>query len=289
MQERLLLKQRSSYYFVIQKKDVRPWENQQESTSMSINMLGSHLGSSRLQHVKDWMKSQIVFLLAYLEMLFQEIITSRKNLEAFVAKCEKAEVDADEIASAEQQLQQIQLHLRDFEARMASNLEPLTLNSLFLLHTRGSLTHQSQMSVVTLGPVMFHREKALLTHKSVCLFWYIAGEQSEEPRRMFRITVKSAAPGGKLWREAVCCNYEHCVQNLQPDTYYTFTVKRITNFTLVHVPWTDTLHLKTLMVVIMIDELLLSFLSREGSLWLSLSTAAERFILIGSACCQSSL
>ncbi|KAF6732332.1 uncharacterized protein FQA47_005387 [Oryzias melastigma] len=238
MQEKLLLKQRSSYHFVIQTEEPR-------STSDSINVIWCYLGPDRLWHVKSWIRTQIELLLAYLEMLFQEITISRQNLEAFVAKCEQVEVDTDEVASAEQKLQQIQQYIRDFEERMASNIEPLTLNSLFLCG-RGPLFSLVQMSVLTLGPVMFNREKSLPSYNSICLFWYIVGEQSEESGCVFRVEVKSVAPQEKLLREAICFNYVYSVQNLKPNTCYKFTVKRMPKITLVYEPWIDTLHLKTL-------------------------------------------
>ncbi|RVE72871.1 hypothetical protein OJAV_G00043260 [Oryzias javanicus] len=237
MQERLLLKQRSAYHFVIQSEEPR---------FTSIKVIGNFLGPNRLQNVKDWMKTQIELLLASLEMLYQEITISRQNLEDFVAKCEQVEVDTDEVASAEQQLQQIQQHVKDFEAKMASSLQPLTLNSLFLLNMRPLCVSPVLMSMLTHAPVMFNKEKTLLTHNSTCLFWYIAGEQPEEPGCVFRVEVKWVDPEEKLLREAICFSYVYKVQNLKPDTCYKFTVRRMVNNTSVYEAWIDTLHLKTL-------------------------------------------
>ncbi|RVE73655.1 hypothetical protein OJAV_G00033450 [Oryzias javanicus] len=147
MQEKLLLKQRSSYFYTIQNDNVRALEDQQESTSSPIDMLVSHLGPHRFQRVESWLTSQVVIFLTYLEMLLQEITISRQYLEAFTAKRMQVGVNADEVVSAEQQLKQIQEHMSNFEARMGKIIEPLTLNSLFLLEMRRSLLPSSRLQM----------------------------------------------------------------------------------------------------------------------------------------------
>lgn len=244
MQEKLLLKQRSSYYYTIVKDHLRPQEDQQESTSVSF--VKSHLGPDRLQGVTRWASSQVMIFLTYLEMLLQKITINRQNLEAFIAKWQQVGVDVDEVVSAEQQLQQVQQHMTDFETRMARSIEPLTLNSLFLLQMRNSFLPRVQMLVVDRGPVMFHRDKLLISPNSVYLFWYIAGEQSEEPQCVFEVVVKTPSPHIQILREAVCLNYEYGVENLMPDTCYTFTISRVFSSTRVYQRWTDTLTLRTL-------------------------------------------
>ena len=250
MQDKLLIMQRSSYYLVIQQDDLIPTTNDQQSIPpLSKSTLWSLIDQGRLQRTVAVARTQVKVLLSLLGLLFQDIISGSQELEAFVVKYNKGLKDSDIAASAQQRLQQIHHHVRDFERRIIWNPRPLNFQSQLIYSTVHSPVPQLRASMVLMRPVIFNRDWSKVTHSSVYLCWHLTGEQFTELDQVFEIQVQRFYPAVNeryQLAKATCQSYSIQVTNLLSDKYYQFSVKRVDAINLVYGPWSDTIILKTL-------------------------------------------
>ncbi|KAM4587356.1 fibronectin type III domain-containing protein 11-like [Odontesthes bonariensis] len=250
MQEKLLNMQRSSYYLVIQQEDLIPTTNDQQSIPpLSKTTLWSLIDLGRLQRTVAVARTQVKVLLSLLGLLFQDIISGSQELEAFAVKYNEALKDSDAAASAQQRLQQVHHHVRDFERRIIWNPMPLNLQNQLMSNTAHSPVPRLPASMVLMRPVIFNRDGSKVTHSSVDLCWHLTGEQFPELDQVFKIEVQRFHPAVNehcQLAKATCQSYSIQVTNLLSDKYYQFSVKRVDAVNLVYGPWSDTLILKTL-------------------------------------------
>lgn len=242
--------QRSSYYLEIHREDLLPMTNQQQPTlHLSDSMVWSLIDQRRLQQAMTLANTQVKLLLALLGMLYQEITRGCQELEAFVNKYNQGLVDSGMAALAQQQLQKTYQYVNDFESRMTRNLGPLDLQNHLIPNTGSFPIPQLSAMLGIKLPVIFDRFKSCATSNAVHLCWEVTGEQSKEPNQPFEIHVKSLHPTiaehGQFTTSA-CQSYDIQVNNLIPDRYYQFSVKRVDAVNLVYGLWMDAIILKTL-------------------------------------------
>ncbi len=252
LQEELRLMQRSSYYLEIQRDDLLPTTGQQQQAlRLSDSMVWSLIDQQRLQRAMTMANTQVKLLLALLGMLYQEIIRSCRELEAFIIKYDQGLVDSDMAASMQQKLQQTHQYVNDFESRMTRNLGPLDLQNQLIPNTSNLPLPQLSASLAIKMPVIFDRFKSCATSNTVHLCWAVTGEQSKEPNQQFEIHVKSLHPTlaeHGQFTKSTFQSYNIQVNNLTPDRYYQFSVKRVDAVNLVYGLWIDTIILKTLAI-----------------------------------------
>lgn len=216
---------------------------------LSDSVLRSLIEQPRLQHAMTLANTQVKLLLKLLEMLYQEIIKGCQQLEAFIIKYDQGLVDSDMAASTQQKLQQTQQYVKDFESRMTQNFGPLDLQNHLIWSTAIDPLPQLTASLAIKMPVMIDRFESCATSDAVHLCWAVAGQQSMEPNQQFEIHVKSRHPTTAEHERFTKYMYQSCniqVNNLTPDRYYQFSVKRVDTFNLVFGLWIDTIILKTL-------------------------------------------
>ncbi|XP_044069131.1 fibronectin type III domain-containing protein 11-like [Siniperca chuatsi] len=249
-QEELRLMQRSSYYLEIQRDDLLPTADQQQHTlHLTDSTVWSLIDQQRLQRAMTLANTQVRLLLALLGMLYQGIIRGCRELEAFINRYDQGLVDSDTAASMQQMLQQTHQYMNDFESRMTRNLGPLDLQNQLIPNTGNLPIPQLSASLAIKMPVIFDRFKSCTTSNTVHLCWEVAGQQSKEPNQQFEIHVKSLHPTiaeHDQFTKSTCQSYNIQVNNLIPDRYYQFSVKRVDAVNLVYALWIDTIILKTL-------------------------------------------
>lgn len=248
MQEQLHIMQRSLYYLEIQRDDLIPTEAQ-HTLRLSDCMVWSLIDQQRLQSAMTLAKTQVRLLLTFLELIYQEIISGCRELEAFIIKYIQGLVDCDTAAFVQQKLKRTHQYVNDFTTRMTRNLGPLELKNP-LIPNEGSfpIPHLS-VSLAIKMPVVFDRFESCASSNSVHLCWEVAGEESKEPNELFEIQVKSLHPTTDeqdRFCKSTCQSYNIQVNNLISDRYYQFSVKRVDAVNLVYGQWTDTITLKTL-------------------------------------------
>ncbi|XP_032369912.1 fibronectin type III domain-containing protein 11 [Etheostoma spectabile] len=248
MQKGLQLMQRSSYYLEIQCDDLLPTADEQQHTvHLSDSTVWSLVDQQRLQRAMTLANTQVKLYLTFLELLYEEIIRGCQELEAFVLKHNQGLVDSDIAASIQERLQQTHQYLDAFKSRLNWKLGPLDLQNQ-LIHITGSLPIQ-QLSVEKKMPVIFNRFETCTTSNTAYLCWEVAGEQSQELNQEFEIHVMSFHPTIDEYcqfTKSTCKSYIIEVNNLIPDRYYKFSVKRVDSVNLVYGLWVDTITLKTL-------------------------------------------
>ncbi|KAL7843084.1 hypothetical protein AOLI_G00245960 [Acnodon oligacanthus] len=84
---------------------------------------------------------------------------------------------------------------------------------------------------------------------SVVLHWDIIEQEQPEPGEQFMICYKLFHPTteaeGNLVAKITCGSYCLRIDNLMPDRFYEFTVKRVDSYLSVYSLWTDSIILKT--------------------------------------------
>ncbi|XP_045931176.1 uncharacterized protein LOC123986817 [Micropterus dolomieu] len=252
LQEKLQLMQRSSYYLEIKRDDLLPTADQQQHTlHLSESTVWSLIDQRRLRCAMTLANTQVKLLLALLGMLYQGIITGCQELEALMNKYDQGLVDSDMAASTQQKLKQIHQYVNDFESRMSQNLGLLDLQNQLILNTGTLPVPQLSALLAIKMPVIFNRFKSCATSHTVHLFWEVAGLQSKGPNQQFVIQVKSLHPTiGEhgQFTKSTSQSFNIEVNDLTPDRYYQFSVKRVEAVNLVYGLWIDTIILKTLAI-----------------------------------------
>ncbi|XP_070758908.1 fibronectin type III domain-containing protein 11-like [Enoplosus armatus] len=248
LQEELRLMQTSSYYLEIQRDDspTADQQQQQRTSRLCNSALWSLIDQQRLQRAMTLANTQVKLLLALLGMLFQGIVRGCRELEAFVNEYDQGLVDSGVAASARQKLRQTYRYVDDFESRMTWDDGPLDLQSKLIPNTGHLPVPKLRASLALKMPVMFDRFKSCLISNTVYLCWEVAGQQPKEPDQQFEIHVKSLHPAAGQFTKLTCQSYNIQVNNLMPDRYYQFSVKRADAANLVYGSWMDTITLKTL-------------------------------------------
>ncbi|XP_028432752.1 fibronectin type III domain-containing protein 11 isoform X1 [Perca flavescens] len=250
MQEVLRLRQRSSYYLEIQHDDLLPTADEQQHTlHLSDSTVWSLVDQRRLQRAMTLANTQVKLHLTFLGLLYEEIIRGCQELEAFVMKYDQGLVDSDIAASTQERLQQTHQYLKDFESRLARKLGPLDLQNQLIPNTGNIPIQQLSASLAIKMPVIFNRSETYTTSNTVHLCWEVTGEQSQELNQEFEIHAKSFHPTIAehcQFTKSTCQSYNIEVNNLIPDRYYKFSVKRVDSVNLVYGLWVDNITLKTL-------------------------------------------
>ncbi|XP_034725936.1 fibronectin type III domain-containing protein 11-like [Etheostoma cragini] len=250
MQEGLRLMQRSSYYLEIQGDDLPPTADEQQQTVHSYNStVWSLVDQQRLRRAMTLAKTQVKLHLTFLGLLFEEIIRGSQELEAFVLNYNRGLVDSDIAAPTQERLHQTHQYLNAFESRLNWKLGPLDLQNQLIHNTGGLPIQLLSVSLAKKMPVIFNRFETRTTSNNVHLCWEVACEQSQELNQEFEIHVKSFHPTIAEYcqfTKSTCKSYNIEVNNLIPDRYYKFSVKRVDSVNLVYGLWVDTLILKTL-------------------------------------------
>lgn len=243
--------QRSSYYLEIQRNDLLSTADQQQQTlNSSESTVLSLIDQRRLGCAMTLANTQVKLLLTLLGMLYKEIISGCRELEVFMIKCDQGSVDSDIAASMQEKLQQVHQYLNDFESRMTRNLGPLDLQNQLILNTGHYPVPQLSASLVIKMPVIFDRCASRVTSNTAHLCWEVTNQQSKEPCQEFEIHIKSLHPTVDQGQfiKSTCQSYSIQFNNLTPDRYYQFSVKRVDAVNLVYGLWTDTIILKTVSV-----------------------------------------
>lgn len=74
-------------------------------------------------------ETQLKLILTLLNMLYDEIIKGRQELEDFATKFDQGLVESDKAASVQRKLQHTRQYLSDFESRLTRNLGPVHLQN----------------------------------------------------------------------------------------------------------------------------------------------------------------
>ncbi|KAM9362142.1 fibronectin type III domain-containing protein 11-like [Symphorus nematophorus] len=254
LQKELQLMQRSSYYLEVQREDPPAAEDeehqqqQQRNLRLSDSQLWSLIDQQRLQRLMARANTQVKLLLTLLGMLYEEIMRGCQELAAFIIKYDLGRVDIDMGAAMQQRFQQTQKYINDFENRMSDGFGPLDLQTQLIPNAGRFPIPPLRASLFMKLPVMFDRSESYVTSNAVYLSWEVAGQQSNELKEQFEVNVKSLHPNtaeqGPF--KCVCLSYHMQVNDLTPDRYYEFSVKRLDAANLVYGVWSDTMILKTL-------------------------------------------
>lgn len=249
MHEELQLMHQSSYYLNIQRRDlVRNAE--QQTLHLSDSMVWLLLDQQRLQGAMSMAQTHVRLLLAVLRLIYEENVGPHQELLGFVVNYQRGLVDRNTAASVQQKLQQSHQLLNDFVARLTCNLGPLQLQNRLMPNRGNIFIPQLRVMLTVQKPVVFNRLETCAAPSSVYLSWEVARVQSKQLEgAQFTIHVRNLHPTSNNQDQHynfTCQLYHTQVNNLIPDRFYQFSVKRVDAVNLVYGPWSDTIILKTL-------------------------------------------
>lgn len=215
---------------------------------MAAGPLWALVDQQRLHGAANVARTQVELLLALLDMLLEEIICTRQELQAFLVCCEQGTVDAHLVKTTQHTLSRIYDYIKDFHTRPAVSLGPLELDNHLIPNHGNTPMPQIMVSVCPKPPVMFDRAQSYVKATTVVLVWGFSDEKDQEPNPQFEIIVKALHPSvaehgeySTYLTQAYCCTLEH----LTADCTYQFSVKRPDVYTLVYTRWMDTITFTT--------------------------------------------
>uniref|UniRef100_A0A8C6U8S3 DUF5581 domain-containing protein n=1 Tax=Neogobius melanostomus TaxID=47308 RepID=A0A8C6U8S3_9GOBI len=230
MRQQLQLLQRSSFYLEL---DDTVWPL---------------LEQQRLQEALRKARAHVRLLLDLLDLLLEEIVLSRQDLQNFLLQSEQGQVDTCLLTDTLSTVRQVHEYLKDFDIRPTRNMGPLDLD--IRLPNAGPNRYPPVTAMLDHKlPVFFDNLQLHAKSTTVTLAWANAGGLPGDPNEFFEVQTKVLHPtvGEHGWDSKCAILGMSCVlDGLTPDRLYQFSIKRLDRINLVYAEFIDTCILKTL-------------------------------------------
>ncbi|KAL6464758.1 hypothetical protein MHYP_G00270750 [Metynnis hypsauchen] len=240
--KKLELLRMCSFYIKVIQVD----HSQHDHNHASSSTVMSPIDFWRFQRMKKIGNSQVKIQLALLEELLNSLSRGHEELQAILDQKGLNEGTIEEGAIKEKISKLLQEAAEFKDVLVPSRLH---LKHHLISEVSSTRVPEIQLALSVKMPVRFDKAKCAAFSDSAVLHWDIIEQEQHEPEVQFKICYKLFHPTteaeGNLMAKITCASYCLKIDNLMPDRFYEFTVKRMDSFLLVYSLWIDAITLKT--------------------------------------------
>lgn len=202
------------------------------------------MDQQHLQRVLKVARSQVSLILDLLGMLLEEIVLNRQDLQVFLQQTEQGQAETQLLSATVSSVRKTHEYLKDLDSRPTCYLSPLKLDTKLIPYTGPQPPAMISYKV----PVVFDRLKTHVRSSSVYLVWGSASGVTEDPNQLYEVQSMILHPTvgeQDMYDKRVIHGLSCTLENLTPDRFYQFSVKRLHSTNLVYKEFMDTIILKT--------------------------------------------